>query len=488
MALKWFMTLLLIGFVAGCGGGGNGSPAVTVAPTVISPTVISTSPVDNAVTVPTNRKLTATFSQAMSSATLVDPATTFTLHDVTAASGVVGVVTYDATNHIATFKPTANLTTSSLYTATITTGAKDSAGNALASNKIWSFTTGTSIDTTAPTVTSTIPVDAASGVAVNSNIYANFSESMDSTTITATNFTVTKSGVPVSGAVTYTGATATFKPAANLTASTTYTATITTGVTDLAANSLASNKTWSFTTGTASTTSPLPVDLGTAANYAILAKTGVSTTGTTAVVGNVAVSPAARGYLTGWSQTYDVTDTYATSTYVASPGKLYAADLVGGTTSVDLTTAVGNMETAYTAAAGMAPAGGALAGGVPGAACPNAGGFGGVTFHAGVYTCAVNVGIASNMVLSGSATDVWVFQITGNLTQASATQVQLTGGALAKNVFWQVAGSVDIGTTALMQGVILGKTLINLQTGATENGRLLSQTAVTLQANHVTQP
>jgi hypothetical protein len=102
----------------------------------------------------------------------------------------------------------------------------------------------------------------------------------------------------------------------------------------------------------------------------------------------------------------------------------------------------------------------------------------------------VNIGIATgtNLVLSGSATDVWVIKTTGSVTQAAATQVQLTGGALAKNVFWQVAGSVDIGTTALMQGVILGQTLINMQAGATENGRLLAQTAVTLNQNTVTAP
>jgi hypothetical protein len=227
------------------------------------------------------------------------------------------------------------------------------------------------------------------------------------------------------------------------------------------------------------------VNLGKAANYVILAKTGVATVPTSKVTGNVGLSPTARIGLTGWAETYDVTDTYATSAQVAAPGKLYAADNVGGTTSVDLTTAVGDMQTAYTAAAGMPAAGGGLV-----TLCPGAGAFGGLTVAPGVYKCAVNVGIATatNLVLNGTATDVWVFEITGNVTQAAATQVQLTGGALAKNVFWQVSGSVDIGTTALMQGVILGKTLINLQAGAAENGRLLAQTAVTLNQNTVTQP
>lgn len=223
------------------------------------------------------------------------------------------------------------------------------------------------------------------------------------------------------------------------------------------------------------------VPLGTSANYAILAQTGVSTVPASVVTGNIGLSPAARGFLTGWSLISEPTDTYFTSSQVVAPGKLYAADNVGGTTSVDLTTAVGDMGTAYTAAAGKAA--------VPGS-CPGAGVFGVAAspLAPGVYTCAVNVNIPSDFTLNGTATDVWVFQITGTLTQAAATQVILTGGALPKNVFWQVSGVVDIGTTALMQGVILAQTAINLQTGATMNGRLLAQSAVTLDQNTVTVP
>jgi hypothetical protein len=225
------------------------------------------------------------------------------------------------------------------------------------------------------------------------------------------------------------------------------------------------------------------VNLGTAANYAILAQTGVSSVPNSVVTGNIGLSPAARTFLTGWSETYDPTDTYATSAQVT--GKLYAADMVGGTTAVDLTTAVGDMGTAYTAAAGMAPAGGGLT-----TACPGTGNFGGLTIAPGVYNCTpqVLIGSGTNVTLNGTATDVWVFQMAGGLSQAAATQVILTGGALAKNVFWQSASTVTIGSTALMQGVILSKTNIVIGTGATENGRLLAQTAVTLDQDTVTQP
>jgi hypothetical protein len=218
------------------------------------------------------------------------------------------------------------------------------------------------------------------------------------------------------------------------------------------------------------------VPLGTAGNYVILSKSGISTVPTSAVTGNLGVSPAAATAITQFSLTADASNVFSTSSQVT--GRLFAADYAAPTPS-NLTTAVLNMENAYTLAAGQ-----------PAGPCPGAGALGGLTLAPGVYTCALNVGIATatNLVLNGPATGVWVFQITGTLTQAAATQVQLTGGALPQNVFWQVSGNVDIGTTALMQGVILGKTLINLQANATENGRLLAQTAVTLNQNTVTQP
>lgn len=218
------------------------------------------------------------------------------------------------------------------------------------------------------------------------------------------------------------------------------------------------------------------VDLGKAGNYVILAKTGVSTVPNSVVTGNVGLSPAARNFLTGWSLISEPTDTSFSSAQVVAPGRLFAADNVGGTTSADLGIAVGDMQTAYTTANG----------GPAGAACPGAGNFGGLSLVAGVYDCPGAVGIATDVTLTGPG--VFVFRIAGTLTQAAATHVNLSGGALPQNVFWVVAQGVDIGTTALMQGVILGQTLINLQANAVENGRLLAQAAVTLNQDTVTQP
>jgi len=228
--------------------GASGPQTFTV--TALAPTVTFTNPANTATSIPINRKITATFSKSMNATTIT--AATFTL--VGGGTNVAGTVTYDAANNIATFAPMANLTAGIVYTATITTGAKDPAGNSLASNFVWTFTTGATADVTAPTVTSTIPANSVTGVALNQKIAATFSKVMDSATITATTFTLKQGTTAIVGTVSYAGTTATFTPTANLTASLIYTATITTGAKDLAGNALASNFVWTFTTGTGSNT------------------------------------------------------------------------------------------------------------------------------------------------------------------------------------------------------------------------------------------
>jgi hypothetical protein len=144
-----------------------------------------------------------------------------------------------------------------------------------------------------------------------------------------------------------------------------------------------------------------------------------------------------------------------------------------------LTTAVADMQALYTDLAGRT---------LPDFVELGAGEIGGLTLVPGLYKWSTPVTISSNVTLSGSATDVWIFQIAGTLTEASAMTVTLTGGALAKNVFWQVAGVTTIGTTAHFEGILLDKTIIAMNTGASVTGRLFAQTAVTLQQNVVTQP
>ncbi|MHB8474468.1 MAG: ice-binding family protein [Sulfuricaulis sp.] len=225
------------------------------------------------------------------------------------------------------------------------------------------------------------------------------------------------------------------------------------------------------------------VPLGAAGYYAILAKAGVSTVPNSVVTGNVGLSPTARVGLTGWSETAaaDNSDLYSTSAQVAAPGKLYAADYAEPTPT-NLGTAVLNMEAAYTDAAGR-PAG-------VGATNLNrgAGTLTNDTLVAGTYTWNSALNIPTDLTLSGSATDVWIFQVAGTLDMAAAKKVILSGGALPQNIFWQVSGAVTMGAGTHFEGIILGKTGITFGTLASINGRLLAQTAVVLDETTVTVP
>jgi hypothetical protein len=125
---------------------------------------------------------------------------------------------------------------------------------------------------------------------------------------------------------------------------------------------------------------------------------------------------------------------------------------------------------------------------IPDATELGAGEIGGLTIAPGLYKWGSGVSIATDVTLSGGPNDVWIFQIAETLKQASATRITLAGGAQAKNIFWQVGGVVSIGTTARFEGVLLAKTLIAFKTGASANGRLFAQTAVTLEQNAITQP
>ena len=221
--------------------------------------------------------------------------------------------------------------------------------------------------------------------------------------------------------------------------------------------------------------STLLVNLGTAGNFVILAKSGISTVPTSVITGDLGISPASASYITGFSLTADATDVFSTSPQVT--GKVYAADYAPPT-SLNLTTAVGDMGLAFTDAAGRAPHVTEL----------GAGNIGGMTLAPGVYQWSTGLLIPTDVTLNGGATDVWIFQIAQDLTFGSAAKVLLAGGALPKNAFWQVSGLVDLGTTAHCEGVILAQTSITLRTGASIKGRLLAQTAVNLDGSTVVEP
>lgn len=238
------------------------------------PTVISTNPVNAAISIPINRKITATFSEAMNPAT-VTAAGVFSLTVTTGGALVPGTATYVSANNTVIFSPTANLLPNTHYTATISTAAQSAAGNGLAANYVFGFTTGATTDLTAPTVVSTVPASVATSVPTNQTIIATFSKPMDPSTITAAGtFTLDVAGVggaSVAGTVSYTGTTATFKPTANLTASTQFTAKITTAAKDLSGNALAAGAVpnpWNFTTGTGPNTTAPTITLTSPANAA----------------------------------------------------------------------------------------------------------------------------------------------------------------------------------------------------------------------------
>lgn len=325
-------------------------------------------------------------------------------------------------------------------------------------------------------VASTSPAAGTSGVAPNGNLSVTFTQPMNPASLNTTTFKLT-SGTPAvatTGTVIYSGSTATFWPSAHLANNTAYTATVTTGAMTAAGMAMAANMSWTFTTGSTMAAGQA-VNLGTAGTYVILAKSGIATVPISKVTGNLGLSPAAASFITGFSLTSDATNVFASSPQVT--GKIFAADYAVPTSS-NLTTAVGDMQTAFTDAAGRAADVTEL----------GAGNIGGMTLAPKVYKWGTSVLIPTDVTLNGSATDVWIFQIAQNLTMSSAAKVTLAGGALAKNVYWQVAGAVALGTTSHCEGIILSQTAITLSTGASVNGRLLAQTAVTIDGSTVVEP
>jgi hypothetical protein len=231
-------------------------------------------------------------------------------------------------------------------------------------------------------------------------------------------------------------------------------------------------------TSRAAAASPAPVNLGAAAPFAILTKTGITNVPTSAITGDLGVSPIAASAITGFSLVADSTNTFSRSSQVT--GKIYAANYAPPTPT-NLTTAVSNMETAYTNAAGRS---------LPDFTNLYAGNLSGRTLVPGLYKWSSGVIITTNVTLAGAPNAVWIFQIAGNLTLGAGAKVLLSGGAQANNIFWQVGGvaGVEIGTTAHVEGTILAAKAIHLRTGASLNGRALAQSAVTLAMNIIVIP
>jgi len=335
-----------------------------------------------------------------------------------------------------------------------------------------SSTGGPGSPTSGPTVTSVTPPNGSTVVCPNvAIITATFSKAMNPATINTSTFTLkTASGTSVSGTVAYNSSTnvATFTPpAASLTASTPFTATITTGAMDEFGNALAANFSWTFTTS-APCLLPPPSGLQTSCNFGILGATpSVSNTGNSTVTGSVGIWPAAS--VTG----------FPPGTLTGNGGVPNAGDAVAMQAQSDLTTAYNN------------------AAGLPSPPPVLTGDIGGRTLPPGVYKATTTLGITGILTLDGSTNPngVWVFQVGSALTTAAggvgtpASQVILTGGAQAHNVFWVIGSSATLGTYSVFVGTIMAQASITLGTGASLNGRALARTgAVTLNDNAVTIP
>jgi Ice-binding-like/Bacterial Ig-like domain len=341
-----------------------------------------------------------------------------------------------------------------------------------------------------PTVVSTSPGNNATNVPTSTNssnnivtgtaVSANFSQPIDPATIVSSpagqllTFTLKETtGGSVAGTVALNTekTVATFTPTLSaLKPNTSYTATVTTAAKSVGGSQLASPAVWSFRTNAIASTAQAPVNLGSAGTFAILSKTGITDVYASAIVGDVGTSP--------------ITGAALLLTCGEVTGNVYVVDAAGPlpcaiNDATTLTTAVGDMETGFLDAEGRTS---------PNFTELGAGEIGGLTLAPGLYKWGTDVLISTDVTLSGGPNDVWIFQVAGKLKQANAKRVTLAGGAQAKNIFWQVADDVVIGTTAHFEGVVLGKTLVSVKTGASANSRLFAQSAVTLEMNAITQP
>jgi len=463
-------------------------------PIVIPPTVISTIPANVATNVPLNQVVSATFSTAMNPATI--NATTFTLTGPGAAN-VTGLVAYAAVGKTLTFIPTANLATNTLYTATITTGAQNLGGIGLASNYVWTFTTGTATAVLSPEIVSTNPANAASNVSLNSSVSATFTKPMNPLTINTATFTLAgPGGTVVVGTLSYDAITfiATFTPTTTLLPSSIYTATVTTGATDLTGNPLGNTgapNPWSFTTGTVIIPPPVVLGSTVALFGGFGGNAGITNQGINTVINGDIGTTAASTLITGFHDTTVVVGPIYECTYTETT---LDKGLVNGTIdtaagSSQPTAACPNEGTAVTFAIATEAALeartayntlAAIPNGLDVSICAGCGGgsageLGNRTLAPGVYKSAPGSYAISAGPLTldaqGDPNASWVFQMSSSLTVGTPTaseSVLLVNGAQASNVFWQVGG--------------LPGAIINYGGGGTMAGTIISQPGITVSS------
>jgi hypothetical protein len=434
-------------------------------PDLTRPFVLTTIPDDGDLAVSLDTAVTVTFNEAMAPLSIND--ISFTLEDgLVPVDGNVTLVGASAV-----FVPTLPLDPLTEYTGTVTTAATDLAGNALAVEYAWTFTTGLALDEEAPTVVLTTPADEAINVPLDASVNATFSEAMNPLSVDNVSFEVVGPDLlPLNGTVNYDVLTriATFTPTVDLESGNTYTATITTEVTDLAGNSMLLDYVWTFSTGDL----PLglaPVDLGSLSTFVAVAGAGLSnsnSSGATILNGDVGLSP------TGTCTSDGVT---CSSANLIVNGTLYVIDPAGVAAQAKT-----DLIAAYVDATSRPP--GETVADLSGRVLPP-----------GVYTSASSLLVAVGGVVTldgqGDSNAVWIFQVGSALTINNNVQILTINGARATNVFWAVGSSSTIGTNVTFQGSVLAQASNSVGTDSTVLGRLLCTTgAITLLSNTITLP
>lgn len=441
--------------------------------TLLRPVVITTDPLNNAIAVPLNKTISATFNMAMNPSTL--NSTTFKVNQ--GVNVVAGAITY--TGSTVSFVPTSPLLANKIYTVTITTGAKNSLNTAMVADYVWNFTTDA-----IPTITVTDPINNAISVALNQTVTANFSTIMDGSTINATTFTLKQGTTIIPGTVSYSGTTASFNPTNSLVIGTVYTATITNGAKNVAGTPLASDYVWKFTTILAPPAAII-VNLGTAAMFgAFGGNAGVTNQGLNTVINNGSIgTTAASTLITGFHDGLVI--------YTETPlnvgnviGDIFTAPPAPGTATSFATAQKGLLD-ANAAYLSISPAS------KPGGSDPNAGELGGLTLAPGVYKSASGTFKISNGNLTldaqGDPNATWIFQTASGLTvgiagPTGAKSVIMINGGLAKNVFWYVGSSATINSAGggTMVGTIIANSGVTFSTAGNANQTVLNGRAISL--------
>jgi hypothetical protein len=436
------------------------------------------------------------------------------------ATVVPGLVAYALIGNTLTFTPTESLAPSTLYTATITTGAQNLAGTALANNYVWTFTTGVAVVVTPPELVSTVPANLDTDVALNATVSATFSEAMNPLTITTGTFKLTSpGGDAVLATVSYDPINfiATLTPTAPLIAGTTYTATVTNGATDTAGNprgTTGAPNPWTFTTGEAVVVPPVVLGpiislFGGYGGTAGMTNQGIETV-VNGNMGTVAVSTK----ITGFHDSSVMVGGVPECTYTETPLNIGQVNGTIDTAPPPPTVGCPNEGTAVTfdvvteAALEALAAYNTLAAipnGLDVSVCPgcgggNAGELGNRTLAPGTYKAAADSYAISmgdlTLDAKGDPNAFWVFQMATTLTVGtpqSNRNVLLVNGAKAQNVFWQVGTAATVNGIlggGTMEGTIISQAGVSISTAGvvditTLNGRALSLVGPVTMVNTV---